>query len=83
MVEIDSTRTTQAPFTRATNPLSHSHPEDTMRAVSGVLEFLEHAILSDMEQDAVVFDMTSGLLSIINVCKSALSAHVSVEGGAA
>jgi hypothetical protein len=63
-------------FTPAANPLSFDHHHDTIQAVGEVLRFMEHAILSDQEQDAVEFDMRPGILSIINVCRSALSAHL-------
>lgn len=80
---IEAANTRAPKFTPATNPLSCDHPEDTMRAVSELLGFMQHAILSNQEQGAIDFDMEPGLLSIINVCQSALKSHLPAKGGAA
>lgn len=72
-------------FTPASNPLSDSAPEDTMRSVHAVLGFVSCALSAMQEQDASEYDLSSagiggGLKLIIDTCQEAIGAHVAEEG---
>ena len=67
------------------NPLAHTHPEDTMVAVSSVLNFLQGTLVAMGEQESSTYDLSdgegfgAGLNLILGTCQAALAVPAGAE----